>query len=289
MKKLRFGTAGIPISTPDYNTINGVKHVKKLGLSCMEIAFVRSVYLSEERTLEIKEVAKKNDVKLTCHASYYINLNSEEQAKIGASKKRILNAARVSSLCGASSVTFHAAYYMKSDIEKTYQMVKQGIKEILDYLDEEGINIWIRPETTGKPSQWGSLQEILRLSKELKGVMPCIDFSHLHARSMAIVIGNERGSFEGVKLNSHQGFCKVLEEVENSLGRKGLDNMHIHISGIEYGPKGERWHLGLNQSDLKWKELLKALKKFNCGGVIISESTNIEKDALMMQKFYDSI
>ncbi|MFC1686880.1 TIM barrel protein [Nanoarchaeota archaeon] len=282
MKKLRFGTAGIPILTPDYNTINGVKYVRKLGLGCMEIAFVRSVYLSEEMALEIKEVAKKHDVKLTCHAPYYINLNSEEKAKIEASKKRIFNAARISSLCGASSVTFHAAYYMKSDIEKTYQMVKQGIKEILDYLDEEGINIWIRPETTGKPSQWGSLQEILRLSKELEGVLPCIDFSHLHARSMAEVTDTE-------KVNSYQGFCNVLKEVEKILGRKGLDNMHIHVSGIEYSGKGERWHLELSHSDFKWKELLRALKDFDCKGIVISESPNIEKDALMMQKFYNTL
>ena len=41
--RLLFGTAGIPLSTPDRNTLNGISHVKKLGLGCMELEFVRSI------------------------------------------------------------------------------------------------------------------------------------------------------------------------------------------------------------------------------------------------------
>ena len=35
MDKLRFGTAGIPITTEDRNTLNGVKQVRNLGLDAM--------------------------------------------------------------------------------------------------------------------------------------------------------------------------------------------------------------------------------------------------------------
>ena len=73
--RLRFGTAGIPISTLNRGTINGIKQVKKLGLEGMELEFVRRVNISEDKTAEIKKIAKSNDVILTCHGQYYINLN----------------------------------------------------------------------------------------------------------------------------------------------------------------------------------------------------------------------
>jgi len=234
------------------------------------------VNISEEKTLEIKKVAEEKDVKLTCHAPYYVNLNSLEEKKIEESKQRILKAARIAWLCGASSVTFHAGFYMKQDPEEVYQKIKRGLKEIVEVLRKEGNQIWIRPETTGKASQWGSVDEILRMSKEVAGVLPCIDFSHVYARSVG-------------KINSYDQFKEILEKVEESLGRKGLGDMHIHVSGIEYGEKGEKWHLTLNQCGFKYKELLKVLKKFRCKGVLISESPNIEEDAKSMQKEYNKI
>jgi len=276
MDKLRFGTAGIPISTPHSNTVNGIRWVRELELGCMELEFVRSVNISEEKAVEVRKAAKENKIKLSCHGQYYINLNSLEERKIKESKERILKAARIAWLCGAFSLTFHAGFYMKKDPEEVYGQIKKGLREVAEVLDLEGNKIWIRPETTGKLSQWGSLKEILKLSSELERVRPCIDFSHLHARNLG-------------KINSYLEFGRVLEEVEKSLGREGLEEMHVHVSGIEYGPRGERWHLELGQSDFKYKELLRALKEFRCKGVVISESPNIEKDALLMKKEYEKI
>jgi len=68
-----------------------------------------------------------------------------------------------------------------------------------------------------------------------------------------------------------------------------LDNMHIHMSGINYTAKGERNHLVLDESDFKWRELLKVWKEFRIKGIVISESPNIEKDAVLMQNFYKSL
>ena len=183
MDKLRFGTAGIPISTPNRNTLNGIRQVRNLGLDNMELEFVRSVNISEEKAPGVKEVAKENDVELSCHGQYFINLNSQEEKKIEASKQRIYKAAKIASLCGAKTMTFHAAYYMKQDPEKVYAKVVAGFKEVLKKLKDEGHDIFVRPETTGKPTQWGDLKETVRLSEELEQVLPCIDFSHLHART----------------------------------------------------------------------------------------------------------
>jgi deoxyribonuclease-4 len=239
----------------------------------MELEFVRQVNISEEAAPLVKKAAITNDIALTCHGQYFINLNSDPET-ILASKKRICNAAKIASLCGAYSMTFHAAYYMKADPELVYQKVKSSMKEIIDALQNEGHTLWIRPETTGKGTQWGDLKEILRLSQEVEQVMPAVDFSHLHART-------------GGKNNTLPEFRAMLTEIEKALGKEGLDNMHIHVSGINYSEKGERNHLNLVESDFNYIDLIKVWKEFKIKGTVISESPNIEGDALLMKNEWE--
>ncbi|MAG91161.1 hypothetical protein CMO83_00630 [Candidatus Woesearchaeota archaeon] len=274
MKQLLFGTAGIPLSADPRTTLDGIKQVKKLGLGCMELEFVRSINITKEKAPEIRKVASENDIALTCHAPYYINLNSLEKPKIKASIQRIVNSARITNLCGGYSVCFHPGFYMGLDPKKVYDTVKKNLKEIVTILKKENNNIWVRPETTGKATQFGDVDEILKLSQELDNVMPCVDFAHFHARTNG-------------KYNSYKEFCSIFEAIEKKLGKKGLENMHIHITGIAYGEKGEKHHLTLKESDLKFEELVKAIKDFNVKGVAISESPNIEGDALLVKKIYD--
>ena len=183
MKELLFGTAGIPLSSNPRTTSDGIRHVKKLGLGNLELEFVHSVNITREKAPEIRKVAEDNNIILTCHASYFINLNSLEKAKIKASIGRILNSARILNLCGGYSVAFHAGFYMGQDPKKVYDAIKHNTKEIVSTLKQEGNNIWIRPETTGKETQFGNVDEILQLSQELDNVMPCVDFAHFHART----------------------------------------------------------------------------------------------------------
>lgn len=269
---LLFGTAGIPISTEERNTTNGIKRVHELGLDAMELEFVQSVNISKEKAPLVKEEAKKNSVTLTCHAPYYINLNSLDKAKLEASKQRLLKAARIANLCGAWSVAFHPAFYHKMPAEKVYEKVKHAMQDVLSMLKNEGVEIWIRPEVMGRTFQFGTLQETIRLSQELEHVLPCVDFGHLHAR-------------EG-RYNTCDEFSAALALIEKSLGRVGLENMHIHIEGINYGDKGEKNHLELDESDMNYPELVRAWKDFKIAGVVISESPNIEKDALMLKGVY---
>ena len=273
MKELLFGTAGIPISAKGSGTSEGIKQVRNLGLSAMELEFVRNINITKQKAPEVREAAEKNNIVLTCHAPYFINLNSADDKKLKASIERILNSARIANLCGAYSVCFHPGFYMKDDKEKVFNKIKTNIKEIIKILKKENNKIWIRPETTGKESQFGNLKELINISSELEQVLPCVDFSHLHARS--------NGNF-----NSFREFSEVLALIEKELGKEALNNMHIHVSGIAYSDKGERYHLNLKESDLKYKELLKALKEFKVKGIFISESPNIEEDALLMKKSY---
>lgn len=274
MRELLFGTAGIPLCV-EGDTVEGIKKVKALGLEAMELEFVRNINISKEKAPKVRETALKNSVVLTCHAPYYINLNSMENEKIEASKKRILASALKAWECGAWSLCFHAGYYSGISKSLVYKKIKDSISEIVEELKNNRVKIWVRPEISGKRSQFGSLEELISLSLELDLVMPCVDFAHLHARNG--------------KNNTYEEFKKILEIIENSLGKFAIENMHIHISGIEYGNKGEKRHLNLEESDLKYSELLKALKDFKAKGVIISESPNIEQDAILMKKIYNEV
>ncbi|ASJ11723.1 deoxyribonuclease IV [Thermococcus thioreducens] len=274
--RLRFGTAGIPISTPKRSTLDGIVHVRNLGLDAMELEFVRGVNLRPELAKKIKYVARKHDILLTAHAPYYINLNATEKAKVEASKKRIIQSAERLHEAGGWSVVFHAGYYLKQDPGKVYEKIRGEIKDIVKSLQERGIEVWVRPELTGKPTQFGDLRELVKLSEEIEMVLPTIDFAHCHARNVG-------------KFNSAEEWREMLSFMEDRLGREALDNMHIHISGINYTSKGERNHLNLQESDMNWEDLLRVLKEFKVKGVVISESPNIEGDAILMKKKYEEI
>ncbi|MFT4343289.1 MAG: TIM barrel protein [Candidatus Woesearchaeota archaeon] len=273
--KLHIGTAGIPLSTPKGGkTPDGVKRVAELGLNAMEMEFVHSVNVSEEQAPNVKKIADDNGIAMTCHGQYYINLSSLEEEKIDASVNRVLHAARRAHLCGAQSVTFHAGFYQKRSPEEVYPIIKEQMKKITGVLEDEGNPIFVCPETTGKETQFGTLKEVIKLSQELPQVLPCIDFSHIHARSNG-------------KWNSTEEFRQIFEELEKGCGKDALHQMHCHISGIAYGEKGEKHHLILEESDMKYKELMGMFKEFNAKGVVICESPNIEEDALLLKKVYE--
>lgn len=270
--KLNFATAGFPTTTKG-NVIDALNEVVEHNLDGMELEFVQSTWLKPETAKEVKKVVEKNNLILTCHGSYFINLASEEKQKVFMSRKRIIDAAEICSLAGVYSLTFHAAYYQKLSKPETYKLVKTELQKIIDEIKERKLDIWIRPELTGKETQFGDLDELIKLSNEFDNVLPCIDFSHLHAR------------YNG-KFNTKKEWNDVFEKLEKELGRNMLDNMHIHLSGINYGNKGEKNHLPLKESDLNWQDLLDVFKEYKVKGVVVCESPNIEEDAKLMKHYF---
>lgn len=269
MRRLHFCTAGVPHSSPKQDSLTGLRHVASLGLDGMEMEFVHGVRMPRETAQEMRAIAASNNLVLTAHAPYYINLNAAENQKWHASITRIVQTAQRATDAGAYSICFHPGFYQGQQPEKVFSRVREALAEVFRQLGDT--EVWVRPETTGKGSQFGSLQECIALSKEFERMLPCVDFSHLHARS-------------GGKFNTTEEFRAVLAEMERELGRTSLENMHIHLSGIAYSEKGERNHLILEESDMRWRELLAALKEFRCAGALVCESPNIETDTGMLKR-----
>ncbi|TRZ86850.1 MAG: hypothetical protein D4R88_10215 [Methanosarcinales archaeon] len=270
---LIFGTAGTPRSSSGADSISGIRRVHELGLGCMELEFVRGVKMGEKTAREVFEVSKNHDIRLSVHAPYFINLNAEGE-KLVASKKRIIDSARIGNICGAKSVVIHAGFIQKYPRESVYERIKKALIDIREKLKSEGVETTIRIETMGRGSQFGTLEEALAIT-EVDGVLPCIDFSHLHAVSG--------------KNNSREEFATILSHIEEKLGRNGLDDMHIHVSGIEYSDKGEKNHLIFAESDFKYNELVQAFVEFDIKGMVICESPNLEEDALVLKREYERI
>ncbi len=271
---LLFGTAGVPFSSADDSSLAGIERIKALGLDCLEIEFVQGVKMGLDTAAKVRERAAKMGVRLSVHAPYFINLNSEDPGKRLASQDRLLKTARVGDACGASSVVFHAAFYGKDTAEQAYAVVKRELAAVQSIVRTERLAITLRVETMGKRSQFGSLDEVIALCRDVDGIQPCLDFSHLYAR-------------EG-KVNSYTDFHRVLSKVARKLGPRSLRNVHIHIAGIHFGDKGEIKHLNLEETEFRYDEWLQALRDLGVKGMVICESPNLEGDAVMLKKLYQA-
>jgi len=269
----QFGTVGSPTGTPKKpgGSVGAIEYSKSIGLDALELGWVQSVRVTEVTCAAIKQKAKEQDVSLSVHAPYFINLNGtdEEWPK---SRKRLMDAAIYGNLAGATDIIFHPGSYFGNDPMEVLKVAIPRLQGCAEELRKAGNPVTLRPETMGKSAMLGSFEDTLEMSKTIEGVEPCIDFAHLHARPG-----------DGT-MNTYDEWGTLLKAYQKALGKKALKRLHIHLSGIEYGPKGEKNHLPVAESDLKLNDLFKALKEFGCAGRILCESPIMEEDALNMRK-----
>ena len=273
-----FGTVGTPISTPKKpgGSVGAIQTIKDLQLGALELGWVQSVRVTEEKCAEINQTAGSCAVQLSVHAPYYINLNADEE-EWPKSRQRLMDAAFYGNLAGATDIIFHPGSYFEQPAEDVLKIALPRLSACLEELRKNGNPVILRPETMGKSAMLGSFEDTLVMSKEIEGVLPCLDFAHLHARP-----GD--GS-----VNSTDEWKKMIESYEKTLGVESLKKLHIHLSGIEYSPKGEKNHLPIRESDLNIQQLLETLKKAGCAGRILCESPILEEDALFMQELWKSL
>ncbi|MCS7134317.1 MAG: TIM barrel protein [Candidatus Pacearchaeota archaeon] len=259
--KIRFGPAGIGGFK---EAIKNLEYFSKQGIKAAEIPFTYHVWMNNEQARIIGEKAKKFDVSLSVHAHYWINLLSKEKRKQEASIDRILQCCERANYLKAKYVVFHCGFYENKTEEEAYEIVKEKIIEMQETITQKSWQLVLAPETTGKITQFGSLQELLKLMKETKCFLT-IDFSHIEAR-------------EGRK-NYEEIFKKIKEEK--------LKNLHCHFSGIEYTSKGEKRHTTTKEKD--WRELLLMFKKYKLNASIINESPTPLEDSIKGIKIWKNL
>ena len=274
----QFGTVGSPIATPRKpgGSVGAIEFSKSIGLDALELGWVQSVRVTEATCAAIKEKAAEQKVSLSVHAPYFINLNADEE-EWPKSRKRLMDAAHYGNLAGATDIIFHPGSYFERPPTQVLKVAIPRLRDCVKELRKAKNPVILRPETMGKSAMLGSLEDTLAMSKAIDGVLPCLDFAHLHARPG-----------DGT-VNSAKEWSQILEAYQASLGKEALKSLHIHLSGIEYGPKGEKNHLALGESDLKINLLFQVLKDFGCAGRILCESPIMEEDALNMKKAWTKV
>lgn len=262
--KIRLGPAG----SGGYagSTLEGVQKLPELELQSLEVEFVRGVHMGIPLAKQVGAEAKKQNIELSVHAPYWINLASKEKIKIAQSKKRILDSCERMHHMGGGPVVFHPSYFGGQDKEKVFQITKEAILDMMKVIKKRGWNCQLAPETTGKHSALGSLGETIRLVKET-GCYLCVDFAHLFARQYGKI-----------------DYAKILDKLK-SLRFKHL---HIHFSGIEYTAKGERNHLVMDHNP-SFRPLAKEILHRKLDVTIISESPITFRDSLKMRKIIENM
>ena len=276
-KKIRFGPAGVPIQCEGTSTIEGVACCSKIGLDAMEMEFVRGVRLKDDQAKKIKKIAEEKDIVLSSHAPYFVNLCSKKEETKSNSKRHIYQAANATFLAGGRITVFHPGYYQDLNKEEAYTTAKKNLQEIQEKLDQNNIKCILGAETVGKRSQFGGLDEVIRLSKDLENLEPCIDFSHLVAR----------GDFP---LKEEQDYRKLFAYLEKELGDY-VKHFHSHFQEVEYTDAGEKKHAVLGSThEPPYKPFMKVLAENDYSGVIISESPQIDFDAIKMRdQYYENL
>jgi deoxyribonuclease-4 len=279
----RFGPSGNPESFYEQGYKSSAQMpewLSAMGLEAYEYQCSRGVNISEKKAREIGEEALKNDIFLSIHAPYYINLASTEEEKRTNSKQYIIETLTAAKWMGARRIVVHTGSYSKVDKKWALETAIGLIGEILEEADSNGLgDVLICPEVLGKNNQLGSLEEIIEMCRIHERLMPTVDFGHIHAR--------HQGS-----LNSPEDFEKVINMLEDALGFERIKNLHCHFSRVEFTKGGEKRHWGID--DIKFGPefayLAEVILKKGMQPVIICESKNdMAKDALKLKKIYESL
>lgn len=277
---IRFGPAGNPIACSG-QTVEVCDYVRELGLEAYEYQATYGVRIQKQSALKLAKNAQKNDIRVSMHGPYYINLSAQKEDVLERSIARLVQSARAADWIGAYRIVFHPGFYTKYSPQEALKRCKDSISKLMEDLDSMGIkNYTFAPETTGKRSQLGNLDEIIDICQSFDHFAPTIDFAHLHARG--------RGCIKGV-----DDYHKILGRLEDKLGNIGHGNefLHCHFTRIEYTDAGERKHHILREREYgpPLKQLLEAIIECGWNATIICETPLLEQDALLMQKNYRDI
>ena len=278
---IKFGPSGAPTRFYDegHKTTEEMPlWVKKNGLDCFEYSFGRGVNLGEAKAKSIAEAFKKENIEISVHAPYFINLATPEKDKAENSFNYILSSAVVGRIMGANRVVFHPAAQGKESRETAVNRTIARLIELKSIIEERGFtDMKFCPETMGKIAQIGTIEEITHFCTLADFYYPTVDFGHVNAR--------EQGS-----LKTKEDYIVRLKYMMNLLGYEKVNDMHVHFSKVEYTAKGEKRHLTFEDTIFgpDYKPFIEAIVELNLHPYIVSESAGTQADdAKTMKDYYE--
>jgi deoxyribonuclease-4 len=275
-ERTRFGPAGVPpmFRVMGATTTDVPKLLHEEGLDAFEYQASRwgpKPQIKQEDAERLGAESIKNDVKLSMHGSYFVNLSGKKEV-VEASKRRLIACATAADWMGAYVVVFHTGFYGKFEKDFAFKTCLTALKEISAEMKELGLKVKLGPETMGRKFQVGTLEEILTINQEVEGTQLVIDWGHLHAL--------HQGTLKKV-----EDFRVIAEKVEQTLGTEDLRSMHCHFSKIEFSSQGEKRHHTLDEERYgpDFRMLAEVIFDFGLHPTMICESPILDVDARKMQ------
>jgi deoxyribonuclease-4 len=264
---IRIGQAGIPLSCKGRTNKDGLVYTKQiLDLNAMEVQFVRGLYVMEEEEAQfMKDYSKENDVEMHVHAPYYVNLAGSGE-ELDLSLEKILYSAKLGDKMGAKTVVTHPGYYGEQTEKKTMKKMIKNLKKLQGLFKKEKLKIKLGLETMGKRRVFGSLDEIIEICQNVKGVIPVVGLGHIHARSNG-----------GLKKRED------FEEVFKKLKSLRLRHYLIHVTGTLYEEGNEYYHIPIKKGDMPLAPVIEIILDNNYNVTFISESPLLEHDAVYIR------
>lgn len=274
----------MPIDSPKRNgkREDMPEYLKSLGYNAYEFAATRMAKLDYKKDMDnFKDNAKKHDMFISMHAPYYISPTNIDPDQRESSLNRMVEVYRWCSWFGSKRIVLHPGGYMKHEPADAVKIMVGFIEESHIHLkekypDEQNLisEIQLCVETMGKLGQLGSLEEVIQIAKDINKpyVGICVDFGHLYTR--------HHGKIDE---------AAILNTIESELGKTAVEQLHVHISKIEYSKGGEVEHV--ENANTTWgpdfNNYVKLLVENGYKHVVINETPLLQKDGNYLLDIYE--
>lgn len=219
---------------------------------------------------EIGDLGKKLDVSVSLHTPNYIDLSSDSPLTDDCLNS-IRHAALIENALGGDIVVTNLGLYSDpDDIDASLDSIYGNVDALMEWWKDEGLKPKLGIEITGQQEVFGSLEQVLDICHEFKGLVPVVNWPHYHSRT--------NGSLLEV-----EDFQYVIEQVEPYC--KG----HIHslFAGAEHSDGNELRLTPIKKGDLKFETLAECLIDIRPDMTIISSSPLLEHDAMYMRIIHE--
>lgn len=294
---MRFGVAGYPPAfqkTPyRRDRLKILNWLSDLGLDALELQMTYGPRTRVEVCREYRRIAEGLGISLSVHASYFIVFTSSDPKKLSRSCETLKRTYELCNVLGSRVIVLHPGPLYGEDSVVVLDRFIENLGNCLAAVGRSEIGLFV--ETAGKVGQLGSIDEILHICNKLPDVFPCVDFGHVHARTL--------GTLESEKAIEH-----LFEKLEDHCGQRFPRHMHFHYTPIHYGPRGEITHRtihdqypveaqmqlpSLGGSSLRSRDgffhprvepIATALRKFSVDCTVISETHNSQEEGALALK-----
>ncbi len=217
------------------------------------------------------KMGKELDVALSMHTPYYMDMTSGNELT-QKSMDSIRWAGLLTNQIEGDLVVSHIGLYGDLSKSKAAEAIAERVGNVMDWWKKNKLRPHLGFETSGRQEVFGTLEEILELSDQIDGVVPVLNFAHLHAR--------QNGT-----LRDAQDFGDIFDQV-----RRQVDgHFYTHFSGVEHEGGNEKRVTPIKKGDLRFEPLAEFLADENPDCTIISSSPLLEHDAMYMKVIFERI